>query len=84
MKYFIGVCDLREHVRDSGRDPAKDGEPVQGCVIKLATASEDCLFGKTTREALPGLTPSSPMAAKIKDLLLQGDTFYIAPGAFEK
>ena len=52
MKYFIGVCDLREHARDRGSDPAKDGEPVQGCVIKLATASGDWLFGKTTREAL--------------------------------
>jgi hypothetical protein len=39
---------------------------------------------KTTREDLPGLIPTSPLAGKVKDLLLQGETFYIALGAFEK
>ncbi len=39
---------------------------------------------KTKREDLPNITPESPLAAKVKKLALQGETFYLALGAFEK
>ena len=54
-----------------------------------ATHPSDSLLGyifpwKTKREDLPGIIPTSPLAAKVKDLILQGETFYLALGAFEK
>ena len=88
-RYFTCVSWLLDPSLSRILKPDSNILRFQNMFHLAATVPSDKIFyyifpWKTTRADLPQLTPTSPLAAKVKDLALQGHIFCNGYGYFEK